>query len=214
MNSKRLNFILIGVIGLLFIGLLAGTYQANKLFAGRAIELSKLKARSLALDQQKIGLQKAKKDIQAYSSLEKIAKTIVPEDKSQAEAVREIVNIAATYDISLSSINFPASTLGAGTVSKTGASSPTPAPVSGSGKNTKSLSQLVPVKSITGVYQLQITINSDVNKPIKFDKMISFLNDLEKNRRTAQVSTISLQPDPINPTNLTFNLTLNEYIKP
>lgn len=216
MSSKRLHFILLGVISLLFIALVGGAYGANSLLTKRANELVSLKAKSQALDQQKVGLAKAKKDIEAYSDLEKITKAIVPEDKSQAEAVGEIVKIANANSVSLASINFPASTLGNGVVkSTTGTTTAAPAPAATpAGNKTKSLSQLLAVKNIPGVYQLQITVNGDTNKPVPYNKFIAFLDDLEHNRRTAQVSSITIQPDPNNPNNLTFSLTLNEYIKP
>lgn len=212
MNSKRLHWLLIAVIALMIIGLVGGAYGVNALLISRANTLTALKAKSHALDQEKIGLIKAKKDIKKYAELEKIAKAIVPEDKSQAEAVREIVKIADANGISLASINFPASTLGnssggtAGTV-----------PVSASSTSSKTgqgLSQLEPVKNIPGVYRLQLIVNSDTDRPVPYNKFIAFLNDLEHNRRTAQVSSITLQPDVNNRNNLTFSLTLNGYIKP
>lgn len=198
MNSKILRWILIGTLGLLFVGLLAGTYEVDNLLGSQANKLISLKAKSLALATEQQGLIKAKQDIKTYSSLSQIAKAVVPQDKDQAEAVREIVNIAASNGISLSAISFPASTLGTTTTST----------------GTTSLSQLQPVKNITGVYQLQITVVGDSSKPVAYDKFVSFLVALEHNRRTAQVSSISIQPNAINRSLLTFTLNLNEYIKP
>jgi len=210
MTSKRLRWLLIGVLGLLFVGLLAGTYETNKLLGLQASKLIRLKAKSLALATEQQGLIKAKKDIVTYSSLEKIAKSVVPQDKDQAEAVREIVNIAGAYGISLAAISFPASSLGtsgnAAIVSAAASSSTL--------KPTTSLSQLQPVKNIPGVYQLQITVVGDPVKPVNYDKFVSFLSALEHNRRTAQVSTIAIQPNAANRSLLTFTLSLNEYIKP
>jgi len=211
MSAKRLHFILIGLIGLLFIGFVASAFGINSLLSKRANSLTALKAKNLALEQQKLGLIKAKADIEKYAELETITKSIVPEDKSQADAVREIVKIAGENEISLSSITFPASTLGAGPVSASGVASPSPSAASA---NKKSLSQLQAVKDIPGIYQLQIVVTSDTNKPVPYSKFISFLKALENNRRTALVSNISIQPDPLNPKNLTFTLTLNGYIKP
>jgi hypothetical protein len=207
MNSKRLNWLLMGIVALLILGLLGGAYGVNSLLVKHANSLTSLKAKNQALEQEKLALAKAKQDIKKYSELEKITKTVVPEDKSQAEAVREIVNIASDNSIVLGSITFPASTLGTGV----GGKATTPAPVN---SKTAGLSQLTPVKNIPGVYQLQIVVNSDPDHPVPYNRFIAFLDDLEHNRRTAQVSSITLQPDPNNRTNLSFNLTLNEYIKP
>lgn len=215
MTSKRLHTVFVIVLGLLFVGLLAGTYGVNKLLTAEADKLVSLKAKNQALDQEHIGLVKAKKDIKKYAELEKITRIIVPEDKSQAEAVREIVNIAAANGVSLGSISFPASTLGNNLpgAAAAGATATQPAPATPA-PATKSLSQLVPVKNITGVYQLSINVDSDSNRPVAYSKFISFLAALERNRRTAQVSSITLQPDINNKNLLTFNLTLNGYIRP
>lgn len=200
MTSKRLRLLLIGFIGILFFGLIGGTYGANSLLEKQADKLITLKAKIEALNTEQQGLVKAKKDIKTYAELEKIAKSVVPQDKDQAEAVREIVNIAAANGVSLSTISFPASNLGSLNAQAT--------------TTTTSLSQLQPVKNIPGVYQLQISVVGDPNKPVAYDKFISFLAALERNRRTAQVSTISIQPNLANRNLLTFTLSLNEYIKP
>ena len=211
MTSKKFFFLQMGIISLLFILLIASTLVITNLLKSKSNDLVALKAKSGALDLQKEALAKAKKDIQAYDELYKIAKTIVPEDKSQAEAVRQIVKIAQINGVNLATINFPASTLGNGISSVNGSgSATTPVPQT----NKKSLSQLQPVKSIPGVYLMQITVNSDVNKPVPYSKFIDFLTGLESNRRTAQVSNISIQPDANNKNNISFTLTINQYIKP
>lgn len=216
MTSKRLYLVLVGCIGLLAVALIAGTYGAHSLLASRAQALTKLKAQSAALDQEQLSLKKAEKDIKTHADLVKITKAVVPEDKDQAEAVREIVNIAAANGIDLASVTFPASSLG-GTVSGGTAASPSPAGAaqgpSGSSKS-GGLSQLTPVKSISGVYSLQITVTSSIAKPVPYSQFITFLSSLEHNRRTAQVNTISIQPDKNNSALLSFTLGLNEYIKP
>ena len=217
MTSKRLYFLLSGLIGLLFIGLIAGTYGANSLLSSQANTLTGLKAKSLALAQEQSSLNKAKKDIQTYSGLNQIAKSVVPQDKDQAEAVREIVNIAAQYNVSLAAINFPASTLGANATapaSAAPASASATAPAASKSTSAGSLSQLQPVKNIPGVYQLPITVVGDPNKPVPYNQFVSFLSAMEHNRRTAQVSTITIQPNASNRNLLTFSLNLNEYIKP
>lgn len=211
MNSKRFHLVLIGIIGLLFVGLIAGAYGINQLMAARATKLSVLKAKDIALGEEQQSIIQAQKDIKTYANLQKTAQAIVPEDKDQAEAVREIVNIAASNKISLASINFPASTLGAGLPATPGAAA-TPKPAAGA--NTKAaLSQLTPVKNIPGVYQLPITVTGDSNNPVSYNQLINFLQALEHNRRTSQVSTINIQPNA-NSTYLNFVLTINEYIKP
>jgi hypothetical protein len=213
MNSKRLYFGLLGLVGLLVLALPLSAYKVDGLLASHA--QVKLKAKSEALDQEQVSFEIAQQNIKKYAGLEKIAKAIVPQDKSQAEAVREIVNIAAQNGVVLESISFPPSTLG-GPGSASPAATPAPS-ASSSAANINSsqnkLSQLTAVSGIPGVYQLPITITSDTKHPILYGQVISFLSDLEHNRRTAQVNSISINPGG-NGQNLTFIITLNEYIKP
>jgi hypothetical protein len=216
MTPKRLYFLLIGLIGLLLVGLLAGTYGTNSLLISQAGKLTNLKAKNLALSQEQLGLSKAKEEVKKYSSLEQITQAIVPEDKDQALTVREIVNLANQFGVNLASINFPESSLGNTTAVSTTGVAPAGASSSESAANAKlnNLSQLTAVPKIPGVYELPITVAGDPNKPVTYSAFISFLTGLEHNRRTAQVSTISLAPSTTNPELLTFTLTLNEYIKP
>jgi len=46
------------------------------------------------------------------------------------------------------------------------------------------------------------------------NNFIDFLDNLEQNRRTAQVSGVTITPDPQNPSLLSFSLVVNVYIKP
>lgn len=217
--SKRLYFALIAVIAILLAGLAAGAYDANNILTARANNLTALKAKSLALSQEQASLITAKKELQTYASLETITQSVVPEDKDQAETVRQIVDIASANNVTLGTITFPSSALGTsangavGSVGTTGPTSATVEPVNPNSSTVK-LSQLVPVKNIPGVYDLLINIQTDPNKPVEYSSLISFLSDLEHNRRTAQISSISLQPKADDPSLLDFSLTLNEYIKP
>jgi hypothetical protein len=207
MNSKRVYFLTLGLLGILIIGLIGGAYGVNSLLQAQSQKLVKLKSQSQVLVGQQTGLTKAKKQVQQYASLEKIAKTVVPQDKDQAEAVREIAKLATDSGIGqLSSVTFPASTLGG----LPGASTTTPAPASAGSK----LTQLVPVVGINGVYQLQITITQASESRVPYSQFITFLGKLEQNRRTAQVSSISLQPDTKDPNMVAFTLIINEFIKP
>jgi len=215
MSAKRLYYVLVGGLVLLAVALVAGAYGTNSLLANESHTLTTLKAKDQALAQEQVSLAKAKQDIKQYASLKQITQAIVPEDKNQAEAVREIVNIADANNVSLAAVNFPASSLGNTTTGSTATSTPaatTPAPAPNA--KTGALSQLLPVKNISGVYELPITVQGDPKQPVRYDKFVSFLTALEHNRRTAQVSNISLTPSTDNPNLLSFTLNLNEYIKP
>lgn len=198
MDSKKVYFGLIAVLALLAAGLLAGAYFANGLLEKESQTLAGLKAGSQESTSKKTQLAKDKKDIATYADLNEIAKSVVPQDKDQAEAVREIVNLAAQSGISkLSSIAFPPSTLGGTKV-----------------KTSKGLTQVTPVKGVRGVYELQITVTQADNDRVPYTSFTTFLSKLEQNRRTAQVSSINVKPDPKAPDRVAFTLVINEYIKP
>lgn len=200
MKAKQLYFVLIAALSLLLAGFFGTAYGANKFMGNQANKLSTLRAVSASRDDLQASLIKNKQDIIKYSDLNTIAESIVPQDKDQAEAVREIVNLAAQSGISkLSSITFPSSTLGGGTGTKT---------------TNSDLTQLTPVKGMHGVYQLQITITQASTDEVSYNQFITFLKKLEQNRRTAQVGSISVQPDPQAPGQVAFTLVINEYIKP
>lgn len=202
MNAKRLYFSLVGAIVLLAAGLIGGAYGINSMLVNQSNKLATLKANINALDQQQTALAKDKQDIEKYSSLSQIAQSIVPQDKNQAEALQEINSIAVADHIALGSITFPQSDL------KANAKGTAP-----TGAQLK-LSQLTPVKGIPGVYDLQITVAGDTNSPVTYNQFINFLTQLENNRRTAQVSSIAINPAASNNNLLTFTLIINEYIKP
>lgn len=215
MTSKRLYFTLLGLVGLLVIALPLSAYKVNGLLESHT--QLKLKAKSQALDQEQQSFEVAQANIKKYASLEKIAKAIVPQDKSQAEATREIVNIASQNGVAIGSISFPPSTLGGAPSASSGpgvSSGSSSTATSGNANNPQNkLSQLTAVTGIPGVYQLPITVDSDSKNPILYSQLINFLSDLEHNRRTAQVDSISISPVG-DGRYLTFTIILNEYIKP
>lgn len=206
MSAKRLFMVLIGVICLLGGGIIGSAILGNNLLEKKAAIIVSLKTDNQVLNAEELSLNQAKKDIQKYSELEKQARAIVPADKNQAAAVREIVRIAESNGIKLSSISFPASALG-GAAAVGSADAPKPA-------TSSALTQVKPVKGISGVYSMPITIQNDAKSPVSYNAFINFLSQLEQNRRTAQVASVTLQPGAQNPSQLTFNLILDVYLKP
>jgi len=198
MSAKKLYYLLLGAIGLGIVVLVAGTWEANVILQGRSKSLQDAKTNTAVLEAKEQELVQQRGDITKYQDLAIIAKNIVPQDKDQAQTVRELVDIANANGIKLGTITFPSSSLGA----------------TGAGAAKSGLSQLTPVAGIGGVYSLNITVQSDQTHPVPYAQFLSFLDALEHNRRTALVGAITLQPDTNNPGRLTFTLDLSEYIKP
>lgn len=201
MNSKRAYYLTLGLLVLLTAGIFLSTAFATKLLGNESAKLVDIKLQNKLLDEQQVALVQANKSAETYAGLDEIARTIVPQDKDQAKAVREIVKVSGEAGIKLGAISFPASTLGqvkSAAVAKTGGGE----------------TQVKPVAGIPGVYVMEITIQQDSSSPISYTKLIDFLQRLENNRRTAQVTNVSVQPIPQDRNKLSFNMTVNAYIKP
>lgn len=193
LNAKRVYVALSCAIVAAIIVLGVCVYFANQLLMERSKDVHDARLKTLVLEEAQNGLRKAKADIEKYRGLAEVAKAIVPQDKDQAQTVREIANLAAANDIKLGAITFPTSSLG----------------------ESKAVdSQLKPVPTIKGTYALNIIVRSDAKVSASFDNLLGFLDDLENNRRTALVTGISLTPDVLKPGKVQFSLTINEYIKP
>jgi len=214
MNSKRTYFIMIGVFVLL-VGLLGATvFLGNDYLKKQSDKLVAAKLDRMSLNEQQTALIKAKKDLEKYRELRHIARSIVPQDKDQAKAVREIVELANASGVTLESISFDDSTLGqpaATAAPKQTGQEQTPK----STTETPPITQAKPVEGISGVYSLPITIVSTKNNN-QFPNLITFLSKLENNRRTAHVEKVTITPGQSNTGKeyINFSLIVNIFVKP
>ena len=206
MNAKKLFFGLVGILILLAIAVGGSVVYGNKFLTTQNEKLTSLKVESSNLELVQTSLTAAKKDIELYSPIEQIAKTVVPQEKDQARTVREIVKVADESGISIASVTFPSSSLGNATTPG-GATSTSASAAAGS------ITQTQKVEGLTNVEKLPITVTSESSKPVAYNSFLLFLRKLEQNRRTAQVENINIQPDSNNRNYLTFTLVLNVYIK-
>lgn len=213
MSPKRSYYAMCAIVTLLLVAIAGGAYQGHAMLKAESTKLVGLKAKVDALSRQQVALQKAKKDVAASKDLYKIAKVIVPENKDQAQAVRQIVKLADDNKVVIDSINFPASSLGSGVAAGKVPSAASTGPSATTGAN-PTLSQLTPVLKIPGVYSLQLTVSSSTSTLATYSQLISFLSALENNRQTALVSSISITPDATLHNKFSFSLVLDIYIKP
>ncbi len=211
MSSKRVYFIMTGGLVALCLVFAAAIVLGNQMLVKKSAKLLDLKVSNRTLDEQQLSLLQAKKDVEKYADLNRIANTVVPQEKDQARTVRELINIASASGVKIASIAFPSSNLGQAIpkpVATTDGGTPTPT------VTTPPLSQVKPVDNIKGLYQLEITIQSEASSPVPYSQLIDFLSRLEKNRRTAQVTSINVQPSAKSRDLVTFNIVINVYIKP
>lgn len=220
LNSKTMRLILLGSVALSVIAFLAVLSLGSSVLSSKSAKAVDLKLQSQKAEAQLTNLEKAKKLVEKYSYFKEVAKTVIPTEKNQAVAVVGIGRMADASGLAIQSITFPASTLGLTTLN-TGTAAQDATSASSS---TTAISQAKPVSGIPGLYSLELTITPQSGNnvpPAKlptFDKMIGFLNKIEKNRHTAQIASLVITPPSLNSTATTkgfgFILTINIFIKP
>lgn len=200
MSSKRVFFIMLGGLALLVIVCLLVTSSGRKLIIAEGEKLTELKLEQEVLKKRDQALLQAQRDINKYKELEKIAKAVVPQDKDQARTVLELVALGRRSGINITSVTFPASELGQASKGKR--------------TNSSNLSQLIALPEPKGVYAMNIDIGIDSEEPVHYEDLLSFLERLENNRRTAHVTNLSINPDESSRNFVTFTLSLTSYVKP
>lgn len=217
LSNQRLRLVLLGLLCFVGVTLLAIALFADAILGKKSHELVDLKLQNKVVDAQLLGLAQSKKEVVQYSYFNDIAKTVLPSDKDQAQAVLDINQFATDSSISIASISFPASTLGSGSASATAHNSTTTTPTQ------SVVSQAKPVEGIPGLYGLDLTISSESSssvpdaKKATYPKLLDFLSRIERNRRTAQITQVNIQPivtesgpSPF----INFTLTTKIFIKP
>jgi tRNA A37 N6-isopentenylltransferase MiaA len=208
---------MLGLVGLLGIGFVASVIGGNLYLEKQTKKLNELKVEDKLVEAQQTALTQAKRDLEKYAELERIAKSVVPQDKDQAKAVLEVVEIARASNISIQSITFPSSNLG----SRAAPSNNSAPGESGqsSQPQTSPISQAKPVDGIPGLYSLEMKISpqpSDPRQQINYYQLLNFLERIENNRRTAQITALQITPlsaDRQSPF-VRFSLTINIFVKP
>ena len=206
MSNKKFYWLMVGVNCIVVVAIIASVVVGDRLLKKQSDTILAQKLENSVLEKEQVSVLTAKQDLEKYAELQQIAKQIVPQEKDQALTTRQIVTLADKSSVHIGSIGFPSSTLG-NAATKKSADSTAPSPtVSG-------ISQAKPVAGINNLLALDISVVSDTTKPSGYSNVINFLQSLENNRRTAQVSQINIQPDSKNTSLLNFSLTLTVYIK-
>jgi hypothetical protein len=228
MNAKRLKLVLLvslGVLAVVFVVIFVfGISMLNK----KSQKMVELKLESQKVENQLNGLAQAKKEIEQYGYFKNIANSVIPNDKDQAQAVVDIYNVAKESGIKIQTISFPSSNLGeaakpaapaAGTTSNT-----VPPATSAVGASpSEAISQAKPVANIKGLYSLELTIAPEIgtqlgkSEQVTYPKLLDFLQRIERNRRTAQITSIAIDPQTpgtVISDAVKFTLVINIFLKP
>jgi hypothetical protein len=211
LDSKKLRLILLGLMAVSVLLFIAIIFIGTSALSSKSQQMVALKVKSQTADLQLSNLEQSKKDVEKYSYFKQVAKTVIPSDKNQAQTVLDIFQIADAAGISIQTITFPSGTLGA--------TAAVAAQDATSASTQTAITQAKPVLGIPGLYSLELTITPQSNKDappdkaVTYSKMLDFLSRIEKDRRTAQISQIDIQPAGGNQ-GLSFNLSVNTFIKP
>lgn len=211
MNAKRFYFVSIGLVALLLLGLGAALFFMNSFLQKSSDKLVQAKLESRVAEERETYYIQAKKDLEKYKDVGETLVKVLPKDKDQAKAVAEIGRIADETGIKIQQISFPSSALGekkAAAATTTTTTTTTPAPA------TPSVTQTKPVEGVSGVLGIETNVvfqSSDATK-LTYSQVLSFLEKIEKNRRTMQVSSISITPKDNN--NVAAAITIKIFVKP
>src|SRR3990167_2056559 len=211
-SARQLRFLLLGLLGVGVIVFMAIAVLGLNALSKKSSQLVDLKLKSKTLDAQLTSLALAKKQVEQYSYFNDVAKTVLPADKDQAKAVLTIFKLAKESGISIASVTFPTSSLGGNTSTS-----------SATGSSSTAISQAKPVEGINGLYSLQLTIAPETgesvpdNKIATFAKVIDFLNRIERDRRSEEITQVIIQPvqDNSGPLDeISFTLIINIFMRP
>ena len=217
MNPKRFYYVMTTTFIISILGGCAMLYFANTILIKRSASVVDLKLESAEVEAQLSAYQAAKKDVQSYAYLNDIINSALPQDKDQARTVREIFQLASLSGITIKSIQFPSSTLGAAASSPTTGATTTPSTTPTPPK-TSPVTQAKPVTGLNGIYSVETLVTpyaDDKNYKVTYSQLITFLQKIESNRRAMQVANIQLNPLGQNSSDsISFTLILNIFIRP
>lgn len=193
MNAKKFFYINIGIFAGLVLLLGSSIYFMNKYLQKGSDSLVQAKLDSRVTEEREKYYIQAKKDLEKYSDINATLTKVLPKDKDQAKAVAEIGQIADEIGIEIKKISFPSSSLGDKKATTTATAGTGTAAAT---KSTTTVTQSKPVDGVSGVLGIdtQIQFNSTPSKKLTYNKVITFLEKIEKNRRTMQVASISITP--------------------
>lgn len=192
MNSKKIYYVILSLCVVLLLGLAGSVYVGLGLLQEKSQELKQAKLEREAIGNQELSLLRAINEIEEFSELEQVARSVIPQEKDQARTVREIISIARQSGVSINSIVFPTSDLGS--------------------DDDSVISQASPVRGLPGLFELQLSVQ--ITEDTGFNQFISFLEGLEQNRRTSQVKSVSITPDQNARDQVRFSINLAVFLRP
>jgi len=217
--AKRLSYVLSGLMLLQFLGMVLLTLFANTWLTSKSDNIVTLKLDTTLLEEKQKASQRALIDLDKYEATRVLLEKIVPKSKDQAKTIGELQKIAEETDVTISTITFPASELGNSSSNATVVgTTPTAAAT-----DTNAVSQAKPVSNIPGLLGIEVSL-SQIDKKggasgsgMSYNQLISFLEAVEKNRRTMQIKTLQVLPIKSSTGSISgysLTVTMNIFVKP
>lgn len=207
MSSRGMRWLLIIALSLVAMAFMLICIGAFSMLDRQSNKLVDLKLQNHTAETQLANLPEVKKQVDKYGYFNNVAKTVLPSDKDQAQAVLDAYQMASQSGFLIQDLTFPTSNLG-GSASGSASSAPSKAVIS----------QATPVSGISGLYSIPLTITPQTapsvpaDKKVTYAKFLDFLNRIETNRRTAQITKVDVTPTTSGDFN--FTVTVNLFIKP
>ena len=183
MNTKKAYYLFLGVLVLMIVALGAILYFSRTFLLSNSNRLVAAKLELYKIDETESAYKKNQSLLESNVATAEALAAIVPSEKDQARAVRELTQIAGENGLTIKAVRFPGSDL---VVKKTTGTTST--------TNTPSVSQAKPVPGLNNVLGVAVEVelnHATPNTPISTDQVLGFLNQLENNRRNIRVTSIN-----------------------
>lgn len=201
MNSaKKVYYLLIAGFLVLTAGIFAMLYFSKNFLSAAEDELIAAKLEIIKQEEIESTYRENINNLEKYSETAGVLEEVIPKEKDQARAVREIDAIAKQNGMAINTLTFPSSDLNKTTPAGGTAATPTTA-----------VSQAKPVKGLNGVLGIDVNVElrSQNESPISTDQLLSMLRAIENNRRNMRVTSINF-----NAGDQTVDIKLTIFVKP
>ena len=193
MTTKKAHFGLLGLLVLVIVAIGLAMYFSRVFLKSNSDSLVNAKLELYKIDETEYIYRKNQAILQENQETADILASVLPQEKDQAKAVREITQIASDNGLSVKAIRFPGSDLvitNKPVAAQTQGSTTTPqATPSG-----PTISQAKPVNGLNNVLGIAVEVeltSARSGAQISTDQVLSFLQQIENNRRNIRVTSIN-----------------------
>lgn len=193
MTTKKAHYGLLGLLVLVIVAIGLAMYFSRVFLKSNSDSLVNAKLELYKIDETEYIYRKNQAILQENQETADILASVLPQEKDQAKAVREITQIASDNGLSVKAIRFPGSDLvitNKPVAAQTQGSTTTPqATPSG-----PTISQAKPVNGLNNVLGIAVEVeltSARSGAQISTDQVLSFLQQIENNRRNIRVTSIN-----------------------